>query len=177
MLQPQHTIVEVEAGRAVFEMAEYHRPDLIILDLEMEAGWSAREAVQQLKTLGLRVTVFTGHDEYRYVRDMLALAVDGYLLKTEKMSTVVVEIEEILSGTRRYSSKVAEIIASAHDEHTASVVVLQMLADGHTVNECARDMHVSERTIRTYIGAARERLHVRTSHAAVAKALRLGEIV
>ena len=170
-------VIETGRGADVVSMAERSRPDLVVLDLEMEPGWSAGETVKQLKALGLHVAVFTGHSEYKYVQSMLDLHVDGYLLKDDSMEIILIELIEILGGERRYSSKLTKIVFEDGDKWTAALLVLQVAADDLTVREIARDMHVSERTVRGYLSAAREVIDAETRCGAVAKALRKGLIV
>lgn len=177
LLQRDVKVIEAGRGADVVSMAEHSRPDLVVLDLEMEPGWSAGESVKRLKALGLRVAVFTGHSEYKYVQSMLDLHVDGYLLKSDSMEIILIELIEILGGGRRYSSKLTKIVFEDGDKWTAALLVLQVAADDLTVREIARDMHVSERTVRGYLSAAQETVKARTRCGAVAKALRKGLII
>jgi DNA-binding NarL/FixJ family response regulator len=160
-----------------------YRPDLIVLDLELERGHVPANAVGQIRTLTpeAKVVIYSGHSDFQLVTYMLDLGVDGYILKTDNMTSVVSSIQEIAAGERRFSPGLTPILAegnwSSKSLNLAERGVLQMLADGMSTKRIALEMHIAERTARDYIGKAIQKLRARSWMHAIALAMRKKVIV
>ena len=160
-----------------------HRPDLVVLDLELEHGHAPAEAVTQIHELApeAKIVVYSGHSDFQIVTYMLDLGVDGYILKTDTMSSVVSSIQEIAAGERRFSPGLTPILAegnwSSKSLNLAERGVLQMLADGMSTKRIALEMHIAERTARDYIGKAIQKLRAKSWMHAIALAMRKKAIV
>ena len=162
---------------------ERYRPDLVVLDLELEPGFDPETAIAQIRTLApqAKIAVYSGHSEAPLVERVTSFVVEGYIHKTEKMDIVVHAIKEIWAGEPWGSSTIAVILADrfapgtslAPQERTA----LQMLADGQRVQKIAMQMHVSERTVRGYLSEAVRRMRAKSREQAIADAVRKGHIV
>ena len=157
---------------------ETYRPDLVVLDLELERGHTPANAVDQISVLApeVKVVIYSAHSDFQIVTHMLDLGVDGYFLKTDTMSAVVRSIQEIAAGERRFSPGLAPILADvnwrANSLNLAERGVLQMLANGMSTRQIALEMHIAERTAREYLGKATRKLRARSWPHAVALAMR-----
>jgi two-component system nitrate/nitrite response regulator NarP len=155
----------------------YH-PDLIVLDLELERGYTPANAVAHIHTLApeAKVVIYSAHSDFQIVTHMLDLGVNGYILKTDEMSAVVRSIEETAAGERCFSPGLAPILADgnwrANSLNLAERGVLQMLSDGMSTRQIALEMHIAERTAREYAGKAMRKLRARSWPHAVALAMR-----
>ena len=160
-----------------------YRPDLIVLDLELEHGHVPANAVAQIRELApeAKIVIYSGHSDFQIVTYMLDLGVDGYILKTDSMSSVVSSIREIAAGERRFSPGLTPILAEGNWSSTslnlAERGVLQMLADGMSTKRIALEMHIAERTARDYIGKAIQKLRAKSWSHAIASAMRKKVIV
>lgn len=160
-----------------------YRPDLVVLDLELERGHVPADAVAQVRELSskARIVIYSGHSDFQIVTYMLDLGVDGYILKTDSMSSVVSSIQEIAAGERRFSPGLTPMLAegnwSSKSLNLAERGVLQMLADGMSTKRIALEMHVAERTARDYITKAVQKLRATSWAHAVALAMRKKVIV
>jgi two-component system response regulator DesR len=174
---------EVGRGSDISAAVERYRPDLVVLDLELEPGFDPVTAIAQIRALApqAKIAVYSGHSEAPLVERVTSLVVEGYIHKTEKMDIVVHAIEEIWAGDPWVSSTIAVILADrfapgtslAPQERTA----LQMLADGQNVQRIAMQMHVSERTVRGYLSEAVKKMRAKSREQAIADAVRKGHIV
>ena len=159
------------------------RPELVFLDLELERGHVPADSVAQIRELAqqARIVIYSGHSDFQIVTYMLDLGVDGYILKTDGMSSVVHSILEIAAGERRFSPGLTPILAEGNwpgkSLNLAERGVLQMLADGMSTKRIALEMHVAERTARDYITKAMEKLRATSWAHAVALAMRKKVIV
>jgi DNA-binding NarL/FixJ family response regulator len=159
------------------------RPDLVVLDLELEHGHVPANAIAQIRELSpeAKVVIYSGHSDFQIVTYMLDLGVDGCILKTDNMSSVMSSIQEIAAGERRFSPGLAPILAegnwSSKSLNLAERGVLQMLADGMSTKRIALEMHIAERTARDYINKAIQKLRAKSWPHAMALAMRKKVIV
>ena len=174
-----------EAGRGtdVPRALETYRPDLVILDLELERGHVPANAVAQIHNLTpeARIVIYSAHSDFQVVTFMLDLGVEGYILKTDRMPAVIRSIQEITAGKRRFSPGLVPILADGNwpgkSLNLAERGVLQMLADGMSTERMALEMHIAERTVRGYVGKAMKKLGASSRMHAVALAMREKVIV
>ena len=159
------------------------RPDLIVLDLELERGHVPANAVAQIReqSPAAKIVIYSGHSDFQIVTYMLDLGVDGYILKTDSMSSVMNSIQETAAGERRFSPGLTPILAegnwSSKSLNLAERGVLQMLADGMSTKRIALEMHIAERTARDYVGKAAQKLRAKSWAHAIALAMRKKVIV
>ena len=155
-----------------------YRPDLVILDLELERGHVPMDAVTQIRGRApkARIAIYSAHSDFQIVTHMLDLGVDGYILKTDSISSVARSIQEIAAGERRFSPGLAPVLADvnwrANSLNLSERGVLQMLANGMSTKQIAIEMHIAERTAREYLGKATRKLRARSWPHAVALAMR-----
>jgi DNA-binding NarL/FixJ family response regulator len=159
------------------------RPDLVVLDLELERGHVPANAIAQIRELSpeARIVIYSGHSDFQIVTYMLDLGVDGYILKADSIASVVGSIQEIAAGERRFSPGLTPILAEGNwpgkSLNLAERGVLQMLADGMGTKRIALEMHIAERTARDYVTKAMQKLRATSWAHAVALAMRKKVIV
>ena len=174
---------DVGRGSDVMPFIERHKPDLVVLDLQMEQGFNPEAAIRRIHDYDeeIKIVIYSAHSNLERVELMIDLDVDGYITKSEDVPDVARYLDEIMRGQRYYSPGVSDKMAQlaktrpkfrflAKEERR----VLQMLADGRTVNQIAGEMNVSTRTVRKYAGLARVKLHATSWEHAIAIALRKG---
>ena len=177
-------VSELTRGSELVSVVDRHRPDLLILDLELEGehDFDPAQVIHNLNATHpeLKVVVFSGHDEGIWlVRLIDNLAVDGYVHKSEPLVELVHAVEHALQGAMYYSPRIARHkrdLDRALWEHT-DLETLQILADGHTVSQIANRLHVSDRTVRRSLERIRTKIRATSNQEAVIKARRQGLIV
>lgn len=174
---------EVGRGTDLPWALQTYRPDLVVLDLELEQGYAPEKAVAQIRELSpeAKIVIYSGHGDLQIVTCMLDLGVDGYILKVDDLTAVVRSIQEIAVGERRFSPGLTPILAEGNwpgkSLNLAERGVLQMLADGMSTKRMALEMHVAERTARGYLTGATEKLRATSWAHTVALAMRKKVIV
>ena len=169
---------DIERGADLPWALQTFRPELVVLDLELERGHVPANAIVQIRELAqeAKIVIYSGHSDFQIVTYMLDLGVDGYILKTDSMSSVMNSIKEIAAGERRFSPGLTPILAegnwSSKSLNLAERGVLQMLADGMGTKRIALEMHIAERTVRDYVGKAIRKLHAQSWAHGVALAMR-----
>lgn len=176
---------EAESAEAMLALLETDPIDVILLDIRM-GGMTGLDALEQISDLypQVRVLMLSMHDQPGYVRRALELGASGYLLKNVGRDELIDAINAASEGRTYIHNSVMEPllteIASASGKTTKlsprERQVLQLVADGHENKQIARELGLSEATVKTYLRGVFERLNVSSRAEAVAVGLRLGVI-
>jgi len=168
------------------------RPQVVLMDIEMpvmdgiEAVTIAKEVYPDVYFLML--TVF---DDDEKLFEAIKAGATGYLLKDEKVSTIVRAITEIVfEGGVPMSPRIARKVlgllrnspegagpATEHEDeaHTLSVRELEILnriVDGLNYQQIGERLFISPHTVRKHIANIYEKLHVSNKASAIKIAIR-----
>jgi len=156
----------LEAVDAVGEL----RPDVVLMDLSMPNmdGIEATAAVKQ-QYPETHVVVLTTFQEPRQVSAALGAGASGYLVKDVEPEVLVAGIRAAVQGGAPLSPSVAAGLLRGSS--TMSMVspssltpreleILQLIVDGHTNQQIARALGISEKTVKTHCSRLFQRLGV-----------------
>lgn len=181
---PEAAVSEADSFPAAWQAAQA-RPDLILCDLVMPGADPLDGIDGLLKAApGVPVLVITGNDDDRLLLALFDRGVAGYLPKSSRAATIEAAIGLILSGERYIPSRVLDLTvgrsggsASANGTRLTArqLDVLQLLAQGRTNKEIARELDLSPATVKAHAAAIFEGLGAanRTDAVSKAQALRL----
>lgn len=163
-------IAEAENGQQFIDLLQIHKPDLVIMDIEMPVmnGLDAtREALKLFSDL--RILVLTMLSEKQNYIDFVNAGAMGFVLKTSGKQEFEKAIKTIAEGGSYFSNELLrqllmqqqEQVAKANEVCTAGFdtiskrekEVLQQLCNGLTVSEIAEKLFVSIKTIETHRSA------------------------
>jgi DNA-binding NarL/FixJ family response regulator len=153
--------------------------DLVLMDLRMPRMGGV-EAIGQVRERfpSVRVLVLTTYDADRDVLPAIEAGATGYLLKDSPRDVLVDGVRAAAAGRPVLAPSVAGTLmglvgASAADEPVLSpreLEVLRLVASGATNRSAARQLFISEATVKTHLLHLYEKLGVRDRAAAVAVA-------
>ncbi len=171
-------VSEVSDGDEVISGVQAHRPDVIVLDVRM-ARMGGLEAVSAVKARpeAPKVLMFTVFDHDDVAGRAIEAGADGFLLKTASPEEIRKGIRDVAAGLGAVSPKTAaqlftmvrEDSVSAQRAEAARLVagltereqeVVAGLARGLSNAELARELFVSETTVKTHLGSAFAKLGV-----------------
>jgi DNA-binding NarL/FixJ family response regulator len=161
------------------------RPDVLLLDLEMPGG-DGVDVLRRARESGsdARALVFTAFDADDRILAAVRAGAQGYLLKGAPREELFRAIRVVHAG----GSLLEPVVASKllrQVRHPASpdvrvtareLEVLRLVARGRQNKEIARDLAVTERTVKFHLSALMRKLGVGNRVEAVSAAIRLGLI-
>lgn len=178
--QDLEVIGEAADGDEAVALCRELHPDVVLMDVRMP-GLDGIEATRRIVADGARaatrVVMLTTFDMDQYVYEALQAGASGFLLKDVEPELLVAGIHAVHAGdsllapsvTRRMiesfltSSPVRDPQAHATLESLTKREreILLMLARGQTNAEIARDLCVSETTVKTHVGRILMKLELR----------------
>ena len=161
-LEPDFEVVGSAAdGREALALGEQLVPDIVLTDIEMPhmTGIELAQALAQRK-LACKVVVVTTFARGGYLRRAMQAGVRGYLLKDAPVEALAQAIRAVHGGGRAIAPELAlESWNSGNDPLTERErQVLRLAGEGRSSGEIARQVHLSEGTVRNYLSEAISKL-------------------
>jgi len=145
-------------GQAALQMCLDLKPDVIVLDAKLP-GLNGAELLRRLtkRLAGIRVLVFSGHENPVVVRDMLKAGAHGFVEKTAGFLEFKKGLATVAGGGTYFGPAIASVLRNvvAHPETCGSPdfltererEILQLVAEGHTTKEIASKLGLSGKTV------------------------------
>ena len=157
-------VAEASRGDEVLPAALESGPDVALLDIEMPGGDGLGAAADLREKLpSCRVIILTTFGRAGYLRRAMESGAAGFLLKDAPASDLASAIRRTINGERVVDPVLATTALSAGDNPLTSREreVLAASADGATIEDVARKLHLSEGTVRNYLSTAIKKLAAR----------------
>ncbi|MFC8712738.1 response regulator [Streptomyces sp. NPDC057197] len=177
---PGFTVLgEATGGAEAVEKAAALDPDVVLMDLRMPGG-SGVDAIRELTRRGARakVLVLTTYDTDSDTLPAIEAGATGYLLKDAPRDDLLAAVRAAAEGRSVLSPAVASRLVSAVRAPAAGSEplsarereVLVLVARGTSNREIARELFISEATVKTHLTHLYAKLGVKDRAAAVAVA-------
>ncbi len=184
--QPDFVVVgEAEDADTAINRLLTLRPDVLLLDLEMPGG-DGVDVLNRARESGsdARALVFTAFDADDRILAAVRAGAQGYLLKGAPREELFRAIRVVHAGGSLLEPVVAsKLLRQVRHPATPDVritarelEVLRLVARGRQNKEIARDLAVTERTVKFHLSALMRKLGVSNRVEAVSAAIRLGLI-
>ena len=172
---------EASDGKALIALVEAQRPDVVLTDLAMP-GLDGVSACRQLlaRHPDLGVLVLTMHTDDESLVSALRAGARGYLVKGADKAELIRAILAVADGQAVYGAVVARRIADLFrpgrpatpfpDLTPRERQVLDLLAGGARNSEIARQLGMTDKTVRNHVSAVLMKLQVTDRTAAAIKA-------
>ncbi|MGP3733422.1 response regulator [Streptomyces sp. GDS52] len=170
---------EAANGVEALERAAALDPDVVLMDLRMPGG-SGVDAIRELSRRGARakVLVLTTYDTDSDTLPAIEAGATGYLLKDAPREELFTAVRAAAEGRTVLSPAVASRLVSAVRSPRSAGgeplsarerEVLGLVARGTSNREIARELFISEATVKTHLTHLYAKLGVRDRAAAVAR--------
>ena len=161
-LEPDFEVVGAATnGREALAMCERLQPDIVLTDIEMPL-MTGLELAAELKERRLmpKLIVVTTFGRSGYLRRALEAGVRGYLLKDASVDSLAAAIRAVHGGGRAIAPELAlESWSGGADPLTERErQVLRLAGEGRSSADIARQVHLSEGTVRNYLSEAISKL-------------------
>lgn len=172
-------------GYEAQKLCENQAPDVLLLDLSMP-GPKLTELITGIKEASkkTKILVLSAHDDDIYVREVIKVGVEGYLLKEEAPDVVTKAIHAVHKGSTWFSQAIVDKLVQWQFGTKFDVdlikftkrerEVLGLVAKGLDNEKIATILGLAEQTIRNYIGIIYEKIDVHTRAEAVVWAIKSG---
>jgi two-component system, NarL family, response regulator NreC len=167
-LEPGFEVV-AEAGDidGARRYARGHRPDVLVLDLNMPGG-PTLDAIPQIRTElpDTQIVILTMQDEPAYARQALGAGVLGYVLKEAADEELVEAVRRAAEGDIFLNPRLGARVAAEPPPgppdglSERELEVLRMIALGHTNSEIAERLYLSVRTVETHRAHIQQKLRL-----------------
>ncbi len=164
-------------GREGFLMARELHPEVVLLDMRMPE-MSGLEVLSGLRAVGFRnpIVMLTTSNEEQDLVECLRNGASGYLLKDMEPSELVAALREIVAGKTIVAPELATVLArvvqgeAADDEKEPispfaeltprELEILCLLAEGQSNKVIARNLGISDGTVKLHVKAILRKLDV-----------------
>ncbi len=161
-------LAEAEDGAAAVEATLEHRPDVLVIDLEMP-GVDGLAAVGEIRAAqpDQVILLLTRHARPGVLRKALRLGVQGFVSKSAEPAHITTVITALHEGKRWIDPDVSALAVIDDCPLTEREVdVLRVTSKGYSVAEIAAQLHLAEGTVRNYLSNAMQKTQTRTRHEA-----------
>jgi two-component system NarL family response regulator len=171
-------VAEAADGAEAVRLYETHRPDVMLLDLRMPR-LDGLEAVIRIREqdADARLIILTTYDTDEDIERALRAGAKAYLLKDASAEELVQCIRDVCAGHTRVAPAVAAKLAQRFTQVQLTVreyAVLRLLALGSSNRDIARELFISEGTVKVHITHLFEKLGVANRTEAITVAVRRG---
>ncbi|MBC8507679.1 MAG: response regulator transcription factor [Anaerolineales bacterium] len=172
--QPDIDVIgEAKSGEEAVSMALEHVPDVVLMDLVMD-DIDGVEATRKVKNASPRtqVVVLTSYHQDEYIFPALQAGAISYILKDIQMDELADAIRRAAEGEAtlhpRVASRVIQEIHGAKSEELnpyteltdREMEVLKLIASGLSNSEIAKQLVISENTVKGHVSNILGKLHL-----------------
>jgi DNA-binding NarL/FixJ family response regulator len=186
MLRGQHdfeVVAEASDGVQAVALARRYRPDVVLMDLKMPQI-DGVEATAKIKAEipEIHVLILTTYETDADILRAVAKGATGFLLKDAREEELFDAIRQVRLGKSPLAPAIAARLVGRLrepiDEHPSNreIEILQLVAKGLNNRDIARELLISESTVKAHLLHIFAKLGVTDRTAAVTTALRRGII-
>lgn len=178
-------IAAIADGNEGIRLAQQEKPDVILLDLRMpdNSGLDILSKIRDSK-IDIPVTILTTSNEEQDLREALKRGAQGYLLKDMEPDELVGALRDIVKGKNVVAQNMTDVLTRMAQGKTAEnttdsafadltpreTEILSLLAEGQSNKVIARNLGISDGTVKLHVKAILRKLkiHSRVEAAVIA---------
>jgi DNA-binding NarL/FixJ family response regulator len=169
---------EADNAPSALEGIRHLAPDLATIDISLR-GANGIELLKSIKAEHpkLPLLVLSMHDESLYALRSLRAGARGYIMKQEALDRVMSAIRQVLRGDLYVSPSMSgrmieEFVQGGSGNGGCSIAdkltdreleILQLIGQGHGVQQIARELNLSAKTVETHRAHIKEKLNFQTA--------------
>lgn len=162
-------------GNEAVKLAREYKPDIVLMDINMP-GINGLQAIKEIKQekLPCKVIVLTIHEDREYLFKTLQMGAEGYVLKDAEPAVLIEAIRSVYNGqsyiqpnmTRELVKEFNRVTLHEKDKNednnltSREIQVLELIAEGMINKEIARQLYISEKTVKNHVSNIFKKLDV-----------------
>jgi DNA-binding NarL/FixJ family response regulator len=170
-------VAECGDGQLAIELARNTRPNIVLLDINMEPmnGMEVLKMIRKLSPAS-KIIIVSMHAEPAYVKKLLRLGAKGYVTKTSPRLEMLDAIREVNKGNTYVCQEAKKNLSKQTVEDKESglnslserqIQVLSLLRTGGSSKEIAAELGISIRTIEVHRHDILKKLNLKTTIALI----------
>lgn len=127
-------------------------PDVVLCDIQLEAGVDGLQVVAAAHEAGIRAIVLTSFDRSSLMREAFERGASGFLHKATEVSEILAAVRTVADGGTAFSA--ATLDAARYAPRTPSAREIEVIAAiqrGATSDEIGARLGISARTVESHV--------------------------
>lgn len=154
-------VAEAEDGQQAVELLKTVEVDIVLTDIEMPnmTGIELAEYIDQHRS-DLQCMIMTTFSRAGYIKRALAAGVKGFVLKEAPSDYLISAVKAVSQGKKVIEPELALLALEAIDPLTNKErMALKLAGEGLKTADIAKQLFLSEGTVRNYLSDAIAKLH------------------
>lgn len=155
------------SGEDAVRLYKEFSPDLVLMDIRMD-GMSGIHASREILKIDreAKILLITTFQDDEYISEALSLGSRGYILK-QNIDSIIPSINAVYAGNMVFDSKIVSGLKKYRERDIETELssreldILVLVSDGLNNKEIARELYLSEGTVRNYISSMLDKLSLR----------------
>jgi two-component system, NarL family, response regulator DevR len=128
------------------------RPDVVLCDIQVEAGVDGLQVVAAAKEARVRAVVLTSFDRSSLMREAFERGASGFLHKSADVSEILAAVRTVADGGSAFSAATLDAARSAPRPPSArEIEVIAAIQRGATSDEIGARLGISARTVESHV--------------------------
>ncbi|RCX15478.1 LuxR family two component transcriptional regulator [Anaerobacterium chartisolvens] len=162
-------------GDEAVKFTREKKPDVILMDINMP-GINGLQAIKEIKLerLPSKIIVLTIHEDREYLFKTVQMGAEGYVLKDAEPSVLIEAIRNVFNGQSYIQANMTtELVkefnrVTLHEKEKGEenlltareIEVLELIAEGMINKEIAKELYISEKTVKNHVSNIFKKLNV-----------------
>ena len=153
-----NVVSQANSAEQALEFLKKNETELLITDFNMP-GMDGLSLIHTVKVINpsIKIIVLSMHDEVHLVKEILKAGVNGYVLKKDTQTELLLAIKEVTSGKVFLSNDINKLlIINLQHPHEGKLLtdrereIVKLIAREFTNKQIAEELFISERTVETH---------------------------
>lgn len=157
-----HVVAECGDSEEAVELAKTHRPDIILMDINMMpiSGFDATEKIRKVSPTS-RIIGVSMHSQPAYAKKMLQMGARGYVTKNSSRDEMIKAIIEVHNGNKyiceEIKNNISELILEDRNElpninvlTEREIQVINLIREGLSSREISQRLNISLKTVEVH---------------------------
>lgn len=159
-------------GREAIDLVEFHKPDVLLIDIFMPI-MNGVDAVKALKKTNAEVAcvMLTAFEDAQHINDAITAGADGYLSKDISAKDLAQALRDVVAGNRVFSKSILSLMHGHLTMNNSKAVVLtnreqeviNLIAHGKKNVDIADVLSISYRTVENHRYNIIKKLNIKNS--------------